>query len=107
MTEYQRLDDRCIADPIVRAILHREILDHASNRSIELDVHEIAADEIYRPDLVAYRAYGNHVLRWLITLLAGTDDESEPLPQGEILRLPSMVWIRERIRHYSAGGGIQ
>lgn len=107
MTDYPRLDDRCIEDPIIRTMLHREILARAADRSIPLREYEISGDEIYRPDLAAQRAYGNHVLRWVITLLAGNDDESQPLPQGETLRLPDVVWIRERIRHYSAGGGVE
>lgn len=107
MSDYPRLDDRCIDDPIIRALLHREILEQVADLSISLRTHEIAADEVYRPDLAAQRAYGNHVLRWVITLVAGNEDESEPLEQGDTLRLPDAVWIRERIRHYTDGGGIE
>lgn len=106
MTEFARLDDRCIEDVIIRSNLHREVLERARDLSVTLPTHEIAGDEVNRHDLVAFRAYGTPVLRWVITLLADLDDESEQLTQGDTLRLPESTWIRERIRHYMDSGEI-
>ncbi|CDM92277.1 hypothetical protein [Xenorhabdus bovienii] len=102
MSEYSRLDDRCITDPIIRAYLHREIIaqsqlyDHASNIS-----YTIKPDEEFRADLVAYRVYKNSVLRWVVRLVAGHESELESLPIGDNLSLPSAAWIRDRVRHYA------
>lgn len=104
MSNYQRLDDRCIESVVIRTILHKEVLQRANDLSLNLDTHEVSGDEVYRHDLAAYRAYGTPTLRWVITLLANLSDESEPLPQGSTLRLPEAAWIRERIRHYESGG---
>lgn len=68
--------------------------------------HDVLPDEEYRPDLLAYRVYGNPVMRWVVSLVADVEDEAEPLPLGVTLRLPTAAWVRERIRHYEDGGGL-
>lgn len=102
MSDYPRLDDRCIEDPIIRSYLHREVIaqsqrfDDASNIQ-----YTIKLDEAYRADLVAYRVYKNSALRWVVKLVAGHEHEMEALPVGDDLTLPSAAWIRDRVRHYA------
>jgi hypothetical protein len=107
VTEYSRLDDRNLEDPIIRSFLYNAILAQSGDYGAEGKFYTIQPDEQYRPDLAAFRAYETEILRWVITLLAGGDDEASPLPVGNEIRLPSRTWIRERIRHFSEGGGIE
>ena len=50
---------------------------------------------------MAYRVYRNSALRWVIKLVAGHESETEALPIGDDISLPSAAWIRERVRHYA------
>ncbi|CAM3952423.1 baseplate protein [Serratia sp. arafor3] len=100
MTTYNRLDDRCIEDPIIRAYLHNEVIRKSNSQDVDLYRYDIKPDEEYRPDLVAHRIWGICELRWCVRLLAGTVAEYEPLPIGQTLSAPSIAWLRERIRHY-------
>lgn len=106
-TQLSRLSDMQIEDDVIRSMLYSDVLAHCREEG-EADVltHDVLLDEVYRPDLVAYRVYGNPVMRWAVSLVADVEDESEPLPVGVALRLPSAAWVRERIRHYMDGGGI-
>lgn len=102
-----RLSDLQIEDDVIRAMLYSDVLAMVANLgNTDVISHEVRLDEQYRPDLVANRAYGNPVMRWVVSLVADVEDESEPLPVGVVLRFPSAAWIRERIRHYADGGGI-
>ncbi|MGL5103111.1 MAG: hypothetical protein ACRC6N_11395 [Plesiomonas sp.] len=65
-------------------------------------IYTVKPDEEFRADLIASRAYKNSTLRWVIRLVAGHESETESLPIGENLSLPSVAWIRDRIRHYSS-----
>lgn len=102
-----RLSDLQIEDDVLRAMLYSDVLALVAEPG-QSDVfqYDILLDEEYRPDLTAYRAYGSTVMRWVISLVADIEDEADPLPVGEVLRLPSPAWVRERIRHYTDGGGI-
>ncbi|ENC6657591.1 baseplate protein [Aeromonas hydrophila] len=106
-TQLSRLSDMQIEDDVIRSLLYSDVLAHCRTEG-ETDVitHDVLQDEVYRPDLVAYRVYGNPVMRWAVSLVADVEDEAEPLPVGVTLRLPSAAWVRERIRHYMDGGGI-
>lgn len=98
---YTRLDDRSVEDPIIRSYLHKDIIQQASRYDNETNfVYTVKADERYRPDLLAYRAWGSADLRWAIDVLAGIESETEGLPVGTDLTLPSTAFIRDRVRHY-------
>lgn len=103
MSDYSRLDDRCIEDAIIRSCLYRDIIKRIDGNDSELVTRCVLPDEEYRPDLLAFRVYGPgcHVLRWLVSLVAGNESEDLPLPVGENIVLPPLVWVRERIRHWS------
>lgn len=106
-SQLSRLSDMQIEDDIIRSLLYADVLAHCRDDS-EQDVvtHDVMLDEEYRPDLLAFRVYGTDVMRWAVSLVADVEDESDPLPVGVKLRLPSAAWVRERIRHYMDGGGI-
>lgn len=105
--QLSRLSDLQIDDDVIRSMLYADVLAHCRDES-ETDVltHGVLLDEEYRPDLVAYRVYGNEVMRWAVSLVADVEDEADPLPVGQTLRLPTAAWVRERIRHYVDGGGL-
>ncbi|MEB7891866.1 baseplate protein [Hafnia alvei] len=101
MSEYPRLDDRCIADPIIRSFLHREVIAQSQLFDGSNITYTIKLDEAYRADLVAYRVYKNSALRWVVKLVAGHESEMESLPVGDDIILPPAAWIRDRVRHYA------
>lgn len=99
---YSRLDNRSIEDPIIRAYMHREIIQQAARYDEETNFsYTIKGDEKYRPDLVAYRAWGSHDLRWVVDVLVGNEAETEALPVGKDFSFPSAAFIRDRVRHYT------
>lgn len=107
MSELSRLSALLVEDDILRSYLFAAVLeysaDESNNEVLEYEVHQ---DEIYRRDLAAYRVYGNADLRWVFSVVADSEDESEPLPEGMVLRLPPASWIRETIRHFAQEGGL-
>ena len=102
MSAYSRLDDRSIADPIIRSFMHNEVVAKSTSRDIDLMNYDILPDEEYRPDLVAFRIWGVEELRWAVRIIAGTEAEYDPLPIGTTLTVPSMAWLRDRLRHYTS-----
>ncbi|WP_233503902.1 baseplate protein [Pseudocitrobacter sp. RIT415] len=96
-----RLDERNISDPIIRAYMRQAIVAKCNSFDSDLIPHDISQDEIYRPDLISQRVWETDQLRWVITLVCGQEDESEPLPVGQALFLPTLAWIRELINSYS------
>ncbi|WP_254446386.1 hypothetical protein [Pantoea sp. CCBC3-3-1] len=100
-SDISRLDDRNIEDPIIRAYMRQSIMNKSQSYDSDLLVYDIQPDEIYRPELIAYRIWGTGELRWVITLVCGLEDESEPMSEGEELTVPSLSWIREQINAFS------
>lgn len=49
-----------------------------------LTIYYVLPDEQYRPDLLAYRMWGIAELRWVVTLAAGLEDESQGMTVGKI-----------------------
>ncbi|HBE5520622.1 TPA: hypothetical protein KMB30_004195 [Escherichia coli] len=45
-------------------------------------------------------------LRWVVTLAAGLEDESQGMTVGKKLKLPPATWIREMIRHFQYDGQV-
>ncbi|HAU6297977.1 TPA: baseplate protein [Citrobacter freundii] len=97
---YSRLDDRCIEDPVIRAYLHREVLEQANSSDTTNLHYEIKLDEVYRADLAAQRCWGNMDLRWVFRLVAGHESLDDAFEPGTIYTVPSASWIRDRVRHY-------
>ena len=99
--EISRLDDRNIDEPIIRAYMRQAVMTKAQSYDSDLLTYDILSDEIYRPDLIAFRIWGTHELRWVITLVCGLEDESEAMIEGTELTVPSLSWIREQINAFS------
>lgn len=105
---FKRTDELLIDDPIIRSYLRREIVKKSEDFSDDdTFTWDINVDEEYRPDLLSFRAYGTEHLRWVPSLLCKLDGETDPLPVGDTIRLPSAKWIVERIRHYEADGYLE
>ncbi|HBN0506436.1 TPA: hypothetical protein L1N01_004141 [Escherichia coli] len=101
-----RYDDRNIADPILRAELRKEVMLMCESNDKNLTIYYVLPDEQYRPDLLAYRMWGIAELRWVVTLAAGLEDESQGMTVGKKLKLPPATWIREMIRHFQYDGQV-
>lgn len=104
--KYPRLSDQNVTDDCLRALLYIELVAVSQDAGNRTDVfeYEVRHDEEYRPDLLSYRAYSTETCRWVVSLIAGNDDEAEPMNISTVLRLPTKKFIRDRIRHYSQDG---
>jgi len=100
MSTLSRLSPYNIPDDLTRSDLYREIRagQAASNDWL---VHEIQPDESLRPELIAYRRYQTDLLKWMVLVAAGLDDMREALESGKTIKLPPVVWIRDRIKFYA------
>jgi len=92
-----RLSDLNIDDPILRNIMHRDLL--ASDKT-DWIARSMAVDEEYRPELASYRIYGTPECRWVVLLIAGLTDELDALPVGEPLLYPPAHLIRKKIKSH-------
>lgn len=107
MSSLSRLSPLNVEDEILRGYLFRTVLEYAiDTTNTDITPYEIKTDEEYRPDLASQRIYGTPDLRWVVSLLADVEDESEPLPVGSVFRFPQISWLREQIRHFAEGGGL-
>ena len=106
MRTLSRLSDTQIEDVIIRSYLYQSILKAIEEQTIRTTAYEIRHDELHRADLVSHRVYGTDEARWLVMLLCGIEDEEEPLPIGTEIAFPEVSFVRERIRHFSEGGGL-
>jgi len=98
---YNRLDDRTIEDAVLLALFHQEVIARATSFNVDNFPYTIKPDEAQRSDLAAHRAYENADLRWVFRLLVGHESETESMPVGKTLTLPSLTWLRDRMRDYS------
>lgn len=71
-----------------------------------LTIYYVLPDEQYRADLIAYRVWGIEELRWVVTLAAGLEDESQGMMVGQKLKLPPATWVREMVRHFQFDGQV-
>jgi len=107
MSNISRLSPLNVDDEILRGYLFKTVLEQANDKTnTDYTEYEIKQDEEYRPDLVSQRLYKTPDLRWVVSLLADVEDEADPLPIGSVFRFPSIVWLREQIRHFADGGGL-
>lgn len=99
--KFDRLSPYNISDDLIRGELYREIRDGAKNLATGWIEHTIQPDERLMPELAAYREYKTDTLKWVVLVVAGLDDYREALPVGEVLRLPPLVWVRQRIKYWT------
>ena len=99
MTELSRLSPYNIESSLIRAELYREIRTGQASRA-DWANYVIQPDEVLRPELAAYRYYGQEGLKWVVLVATGLDDIREELVAGETIYLPPLAWIRQRIVHY-------
>ena len=90
-----RLSPENIPDELKRAELYRDI------RNAEGFAYEVQPDETKRPELIAYRYYQTDELKWAVMIAAGLDDPRQEIEAGIKITLPSVVFIRERIKFYA------
>ena len=96
VTTLSRLSPYNIADDLARVDLYREIRTGADNWR----EYEVQLDEVLMPELIALRFYGTDLLKWVVLVAAGLDDMREAMEAGALLKLPSTIWIRDRIKFY-------
>lgn len=99
MKELSRLSPYNIESSLIQAELYREIRTGQSNRT-DWTSYVIQPDEVLRPELAAYRHYGQEGLKWLVLVATGLDDIRDELVAGETIYLPPLAWIRQRIIYY-------
>ncbi|MDW2094026.1 hypothetical protein R8O05_21070 [Vibrio sp. 1865] len=96
MTQLSRLSPLNIQDELIRARFYRELRDGL----FEWEEWEVSIDEIRMPELVSLRYYGTESLKKIVAVSAGLDDMREYLEAGSLIRLPTIKWVRTRIRYY-------
>lgn len=96
MTQLSRLSPLNIQDELIRARFYRELRDGL----FEWEEWEVSIDEIRMPELVSLRYYGTESLKKIVAVCAGLDDMREYLEAGRLIRLPTIKWVRTRIRYY-------
>lgn len=91
-----------IGDPLMRARLYRDI--RRQTPRVDRDSwtsHTIAPSEVLMPELVSYRVYRSKRFKWVVLAAAGLDDYRRSLESGVELQLPTVEWLRDRLRHYA------
>lgn len=90
-----------IGDPLMRARLYRDIRRQTPRVSRDAwHRHTVAPSEVLMPELVAYRVYGSKRFKWVVLVAARLDNYCRSLESGVELRLPTVEWLRDRLRHY-------
>ncbi|MDE5832048.1 MAG: hypothetical protein K2H64_03535 [Desulfovibrio sp.] len=100
-----RLSPLNIKDPLLRAELFREIRfaqEDRKYRGEEWGYYVIQPSDVLSADLIAWKVYGVDTLKWVILAASGLEDPREALTAGQRIFLPTTLWIRERIKYYSA-----
>lgn len=96
-----QLLDSNVTDITLRAQMYRDILNAINRKEVTLMAHEIKEDEEYRSDLISFRVYGRSDLSWLVDLSANREDIAFPHDISAVIKLPDVVFIRNKIKHYS------
>ena len=91
-----RLSPLNIQDELIRSLFYKELRQGAS----DWDEWEVSVDEIKMPELIALRYYGTTEMKAIVAICAGLDDMRDDLQSGSLIRLPSIKWVRTRIRYY-------
>lgn len=99
-----RLSPYNISDSLIRVELYREIRqaqeDSSKRTNNEWGSYIIQPADILSPELIAYKVYAFDQLKWVICIAASLDDTRERLEAGKTIYLPTVVWIREKIKYY-------
>lgn len=95
-----RLDSRNIKDPLLRSELYKEVRNNQTNP--EWKAYMILPSDVLLPEWIAYKVYGVDLeaLKWIVAVAAGLDDFRGELEPGTEIRLPTAVWIRNKIKEY-------
>lgn len=106
MRRFGPFDDRFrpeqIGCPIMRARLYRDIRRQTPRGDRDSwHRHTVAPAEVLAPELVAYRVYRSKRFKWVVLVAAGLDNYTRALDSGVELHLPSVEWLRDRLRHYT------
>lgn len=96
-----QLSDKNVDDLILRAQMYRDIRKDIADGTVDAQTHEIKEDEVYRSDLISFRAYGRSDLSWLVDLVSNREDIAEPHVIGLNIRLPDSVYIRNKIKNFA------
>ncbi|MCC8380062.1 hypothetical protein [Xenorhabdus sp. PB30.3] len=96
MTQISRLSPLNIQDELIRARFYKELRDGL----FEWEEWEVSLDEIRMPELISLRYYGTTSLKKVVAVCAGLDDMRENLGAGSLIKLPTILWVRTRIRYY-------
>lgn len=100
-----RLSPLQIPDPLLRAELYREIRNAQTDRKYRnggaWGYYTIQPADVLMPELIAHKAYALDTLKWVVMIAAGQDNPRDRLTAGKDIYLPSLAWLRERIRYYA------
>lgn len=91
-----RLSPLNIQDELVRSLFYKELRQGMP----DWDEWEVSIDEIKMPELIALRYYGSTEMKRIVAVCAGLDDMRESLQSGSLIKLPTVKWVRTRIRYY-------
>lgn len=96
-----RIDPMLIDDSLYRAKLYSEIRNKNPlvSRSEWTD-YEISPGETLSPPAIALRHWQDESLSWVVRIAAEIDDPRREMESGRIIALPSITWLRDRIRYY-------
>ncbi|MBE0505897.1 MAG: hypothetical protein IBX50_04145 [Marinospirillum sp.] len=90
-----------IPDSLYRARLYAEIRTRTPQVSPDMWFeYEVSPGEVGLPELVALRRWNDETLKWVVLIAAEIDDPRREMEAGITLLLPSITWLRDRIRHY-------
>ncbi|MCG7545448.1 hypothetical protein MHM93_14800 [Pseudoalteromonas sp. MM17-2] len=90
-----------VDDLVIRAQMYKDILSDVSNNKVSYVQHEIKIDEVMRSDLISQRVYKMPDLDWLVDLMANREDRAQPMTVAQTIKLPSKIYVREKIKQYS------
>ena len=93
-----RLSPYGVEDDLLRASLYKEIRQGSPGWT----QYEIQPGDVGFPELIAHRVYGTADMKWVVLIAAKIDSMRNFMDSGEVLLLPPVAWVRERIKHYHA-----
>ncbi len=68
------------------------------------DVHVVEGGEVARPDLIAYKHYGDVSLWWVIAIVNNIDNPLVDLQSGMTLKVPKKTAVVEALAGSRMGG---
>lgn len=90
-----------VDDLVIRAQMYKDILSDVSSNKVNYVQHEIKIDEVMRSDLISQRVYKMPDLDWLVDLMANREDRAQPMTVAQTIKLPSKIYVREKLKQYS------